>query len=316
MTTNTPRAMTRVQRRKFLKTCYFRMRRADELDARLRDIVEHFDAGHLSGEHFEGRGLVVIGESRSGKTKEINKALERLAANGARLECGLDIRLLQNVLDGETTWKALGLQLLKKLGYQLEASRTEHEIWSRVRKQLQRQGIWLVHIDECQHMFQTVGEKETRKLINSLKTFMKHREWPVLIILSGIPELLEKVNIDPQLRNLMTPYSLRPLDPFGDDLYEIDNFVVELGEALGLDVNDIRNEDIYLRMTYGHENLFGKTFSFLSDVFSALPEGETRVTSQHLADRYAHNTGCMPGQNVFLREDYEACNVGALMASD
>ena len=50
------------------------------------------------------------------------------------------------------------------------------------------------------------------------------------------------------------------------------------------------------------------------DVFASLPEGETKITMAHLADRYALKTGCSPGQNVFLREDYHACNVMALMA--
>ncbi len=310
------KTMTRVQRRAFLKSKYFRMPRADELDARLRDVVDDFDAGKLSGERFEGNGLVVIGESGSGKSKEIDKALERLATDGTALECGLEKRFLQDALDGETTWKALGLQLLNKLGYPLAASRTEHEIWSRIRTQLKGQGIWLLHIDECQHMFQTLGDKETKKVINSIKTFMKHREWPVVVILSGVPELLDKVNLDPQLRNLMTPYLLRPLAPHSEDLEEIDTVVFELGEALGLDVSGIRNEDTYLRMSYGHEDLYGKVIRFIVNAFSSLSEGETRVTVSQLADQYAQYTGCTPGQNVFLREDYEACNVKALMASD
>lgn len=316
MTATSPQTMTRVQRRAFLKSCYFQMERANELDLHLRDVVEDFDAGRLSGDRFEGRGLVVIGESGSGKSREIDKALERLTANKGKLECGLETRFLQDALDGETTWKSLGLQLLNKLGYPLSASRTEHEIWTRVRLQLQGQGIWLLHIDECQHMFQTLGEKDTRKVINALKTFMKHREWPVTIILSGIPELLGKVNIDPQLRNLMTPYALRPLDPHGPDLDEVDTVVFQLGEALGLDITGIRDEDVYMRMAYGHENLFGKIFRFLVDVFATLPEGETCVSLSHLSDQYERNTGCTVGQNVFLRADYEACNVGALMASD
>ncbi len=40
---------TRVQRRAFLKSTYFRMPRADAPDARLRYVVDDFDAGKLSG---------------------------------------------------------------------------------------------------------------------------------------------------------------------------------------------------------------------------------------------------------------------------
>ncbi|MFQ6756907.1 ATP-binding protein [Cereibacter sphaeroides] len=139
--------------------------------------------------------------------------LRRFAADPRPLECGLDRRFVQLALNGETTWKALGLELLKQLGFEVSARRTEHEIWSRVRTQLKGQGIWLIHIDECQHMFQTLGDKEVRKVLNALKTFMKHRDWPMVLILSGIPELLKKVNINRQFQRLMTPVHMAPIDP-------------------------------------------------------------------------------------------------------
>lgn len=314
--TSQKRTMTKVQRRALLKTRYLKMGRAEKLYILLGEVVDDFDAGVITADRFEGCGMVVIGESGSGKSKEIDMALKRLLETRPRLECGLETRYLQDALRGETTWKALGLQLLERLGYQISASRTEHEIWSRVRAQLQGQGIWLIHIDECQHMFQTLGENETKKVINAIKTFMKDRQWPLAVILSGIPELLEKVNLDNQLRNLIKPFALGHFDPFGDDIDEIDSFVYGVGEAVGIDVSAIRDHDVYMRMAYGHENLYGKVFRFIVEVISKLPDGEIKVTPSHLAEHYGQSTGCAPGQNVFLREDYEACNVSVLMASD
>lgn len=308
------RPMSRVQRRALLKAQYFHMPRADALDAALADAVEDFDAGNLTGRHFEALGLVVIGESGSGKTTEINEALRRFAADPRPLECGLHRRFVQLALNGETTWKALGLELLKQLGFEVSARRTEHEIWSRVRTQLKGQGIWLIHIDECQHMFQTLGDKEVRKVLNALKTFMKHRDWPMVLILSGIPELLKKVNIDPQFQRLMTPVHMAPIDPASTDLDEIDTAFCGLARAVGVDISAVRNEDTYLRLSYACLDVYGRVFRFLVDLLSTLPEGRTEVTLDDLVDRYAFRTGCMPGQNVFLRDDYRECTAGLLMA--
>jgi len=36
-------------------------------------------------------------------------------------------------------------------------------------------------------LFQTLGATETKKTLNAMKTLMKHREWPVALVLSGIP---------------------------------------------------------------------------------------------------------------------------------
>ncbi|TKW66242.1 MAG: ATP-binding protein [Paracoccus denitrificans] len=290
------------------------MSRADDLDVLLNAAVDDYDAGRLSGAHSEGSGLVVVGESGSGKTTEINQALIRLKQTRASLESGIETKFVQIALDGETTWKALGIQVLNELGYEMSAKRTEHEIWARIRIQLQGQGIWLLHIDECQHMFQTLGEKETRKVINALKTFMKHRQWPVVIILSGIPELLDKVNLDPQFRNLMSPVAMRPLNPLSDDLDELDTAFYQMAESIGADIEDIRDEDTYRRMAYGHQNMYGRVFRFMVDVLATLPDGSNRVNRLHMAQRYAAKTGCLPGQNVFERDDYEKCNVAQLMA--
>lgn len=303
------------KRRAKLKGLFFEMSRAAELDRLLNSTVNDFDASLLCGEHQECNGLVVVGESNSGKTREINRALLRLSQRQPVLESGRPVRYLQIALDGETTWKSLGLHVVSELGYQMTGRRTEHEIWTQVRRQLERTGTWLIHIDECQHMFETLGEKETRKVINSIKTFMKHRHWPVVIVLSGIPELLEKVNFDPQFRNLMTPFHMGAINPLSEnDLDEIDTAFVGYAQVAGVDIEEVRTKDVYLRLCHAHGNLYGRVFKFMVDVFSSIPPDRDHLTLDFLAERYAERMGCMPGHNPFVRDDYEACDVDILLA--
>jgi hypothetical protein len=313
--TSQPEApISRLQRRTLLKSKYFRMGRADELDAALNFSVEDYEAGVMTGDHFEGTGIAVIGESGSGKTKEINALLKRFGDKPDMMESGLERKFLQYALAGETTWKALGLQLLALLDYPLKANRTEHEIWSRVRFQMKARGIWLLHIDECQHMFQTLGSNESKKVINSIKTCMKDREWPILVVMSGIPELLEVVNLDPQLRNLVTPISLRCVDT-GRDLADLDAAFVGYCSLVGGDVEGLREKHIYERMAHGHEYLFGRVFRFMVEALASLPDDQSTITVEHLADCYARKTGCIPGFNVFLQDDFFDCDVSNLMPS-
>jgi hypothetical protein len=309
------RDLSPVKRRAKLKALFFEMSRAGALDDKLRAVIDDFDAGVLSGEHWEGNGLVVVGESNSGKTREINRALKRFAAHTNRLECGRDVKFLQIALDGETTWKALGLAVVRELGYDMTARKTEHEIWSQSRRQLERTGTWLIHIDECQHMFETLGEKETRKVINSIKTFMKHRHWPVVVVLSGIDDLLDKVNLDPQFRNLMTAFHMGTINPLLDtDLHEVDTAFVGYAAAVGINIEQVRTEDTYRRLCFGHGNLFGRVFKFMVDLFANAPPECSVMTIEMMAGRYGARTGCMPGHNPFLRDDYHACDVEHLLA--
>jgi hypothetical protein len=293
---------------------YFEMERASKLDAVLSGEIDDYDAGVLTGERFEGGGVVVVGASSSGKSFEIDHSLKRLMGDGSILECGREKRFHQITLDGETTWKALGLQLAKELDYPMSSKLTEHEIWARVRMIMERMGIWLLHIDECQHMFQSTGERETLKIVNSLKTFMKHRTWPVVLVLSGIPVLLEKVNLDPQFLTLLTPFSMTPIDPFSDDLTEVETAIYHYADAIGVSIDEVRNPDVLVRLCHGHQNQFGRTFRFVIKALAALPLDATELTVDHLAERYALKTGCMPGNNVFIREDYRDCEVAVLEA--
>lgn len=304
------------QRLAVLKKMYFKMGRAEELDERLQAVVSDFDAGRLTGDRFEGCGLVVVGESGSGKSREIDHAVQRFLKAGPELDCGLEKRVHQVALEGPTSWKSLGQLLLDALGYPISSGRTEPEIWARVRAQLKGQGIWLLHIDECQHIFDRVGEHETKRLINAIKGLMKHREWPIAVILSGIPTLIDTLNIDAQLRTKLKPFRLPIIDHLGSDLDEIDTVLCAYGDALSVDVTPIRDEDAYFRLVHGFEYQFGRVFRFLIDVVVEASQNKKRLTLEQLADRYEFETGCNTSNNVFIRPDYEACNVKALFASD
>ena len=50
------------------------------------------------------------------------------------------------------------------------------------------------------------------------------------------------------------------------------------------------------------------------DVFANVGDGQTEIDISWLADRYAAKTGCVPGHNPFIREDYQMCEVNELLA--
>ena len=205
------------------------------------------------------------------------------------------------------------MQILEDLGYPNSARRTEHEIWHRVRLQMEGQGIWMLHLDECQHMFQTTGDRETKKIINSLKSRLKNRNWQVVLILTGIPELVEKHAEDPQLHDKFSWQALRPIDLDSGDLDELDTAFCGFANAIGIDVSSVRRDDIYRRMSYGHGDLFGRTFRFMIEALATLPTGETMLTEEHLADRFAARMIVnIPANNVYLRDDYLSCDVTSI----
>lgn len=298
-----------------LRNMYFHMARAEELDRLFREAVVDYDSGVLTDDVFEASCLTIVGESNSGKTREIRHALARLKENTPTLECGREVRSVSVFLDGETTWKSLGIKILEHVGYNMSPRKKEHEIWSRVRQQLRAQGYWIVHIDECQHIFETLGKNETKKVINSIKALAKNPDWPVVVVLSGIPELLQKVNSEKQLMNPTSAFYLQSLDPLSEsDMELVDTAFYHYAEARGVNVDGIRDDDTYRRICYAHGNQFGLIFKFMVDVFANVEDDQPEVDLSMLATRYAAKTGCVPGHNPFIREDFQLCAVDELLA--
>jgi len=311
----TMHGLSPAMRKARLRKMYFQMTRAKELDKRFEDAVVDYDSGVLTNEPFEASCLTIVGESNSGKTREIRHALSRLKEKTPKLECGREVRSLSIFLDGETTWKSLGIKMLERLGYTMSPRKTEHEIWARVRLQLKMQGYWIVHIDECQHMFETLGIKETKKVINSIKNLVKDPDWPVFVVLSGIPELLQIMNFEEQLMNPTSAYHLRSLDPLSDgDMAEVDTAFFHYAEARGVNIDRVRNEDTYQRLCYAHRNQFGLIFKFMVDLFANVEDDQTELDISMLAARYAAKTGCVAGHNPFIRDNFELCIVDELLA--
>lgn len=162
-------------------------------------------------------------------------------------------------------------------------------------------------------MFQSLGKNEHQTVLNSLKTLIKNRDWPTVIILSGIPALLQKISLDSQLQRLLSVVHMRRIDPGSSDIDEIDTAFVGLAGLIGVDISGVRNEDTYLRMIYACLDAYGRVFRFIVDLLASLPEGQKKLTPAYLADHYAFLTGLPPGHNVFLRDDYESCTVGLFM---
>lgn len=126
---------------RFLKR-HYPLPRRKELDFEINNVVTDYLAKRDTGKPFEARGLYVTGESRTGKTKEINTAIESFNTSGTRLPDGLTARFVQCTLSGMLSWKDLGIEVLDSLGFPMAAQRNQSYIWNEVVKQARLQGVW------------------------------------------------------------------------------------------------------------------------------------------------------------------------------
>ncbi|MCZ7676391.1 MAG: ATP-binding protein [Roseovarius sp.] len=186
-----------------LKDAHFEFPRGEELFRAMSWCTTDYYTKALSGNPFEARGILVIGESRQGKSHEIRKLLEQFNDGSVVMPDGRPAKILHCILSGKVTWKDLGVRILNLLGYKLKGRRTQADIWEMVIKYAKLQGVVGIHFDECQHVFTDDGQRTNQQILDSFKTLLKESRWPLMLILSGIPSLAVQVAKEEQLAHLL-----------------------------------------------------------------------------------------------------------------
>lgn len=108
--------------------------RAESLREALKWCATEYNTKADIGSRFEARGIVVIGESRQGKTTEIDTMLKNFNDGTTIMPDGRTAKIVSCLLSGKVTWKDLGGVILEELGYPLRGRNSQTEIWSKVRK--------------------------------------------------------------------------------------------------------------------------------------------------------------------------------------
>lgn len=288
-----------------LKLRHYVLPRYHELEMAFDNVLAQFLSAHLAGHHHEGRGLIVTGGTRSGKSHEIKSLLRAFAADKGELNGGFQRKYIRVSLRSTVSWKHLGSAFLRALNYPADLDhRSSDMIWRRVEGLLQRGNIMLVHIDECQHLLIDKSPKDTSVILNGLKDLMKRSDWPIMPILSGVPELLDYVNTNDQLTALLQPITFSDIAYSEGSLNEIDNILVQFAEIVDLDPSEVRNEEVYNRMIHASLRRWGRLFELIIESLAHVAATDRKqLEINDFAETFRRWTGVPRGANVFLIEN-------------
>jgi len=169
------------------------------LDQRRADLAQ----GRLANV----RSIALIGGSGSGKSTLIRHLHETcpdllMAGEDARCE------FVSQLVPSPATMKFVGTAVLHALGYPLVRDKSTPVIWGMVADQLHRRKTLFLHLDEAQDLARFQTDRERQSVVNTLKSMMENRTWPVSLILSGTPDLKEIINQDPQLARRIYPVEI------------------------------------------------------------------------------------------------------------
>ena len=295
-----------------------------ERDTELADEVEkliktseraffHGDPATRVGRLAEGRILAVIGQPGAGKTR----ALERIFYQREEFWKIADIEdrtLISVKAPSPCTLKQLGNSLLKALGYPTVRDLKENIVWQMVRERLQTHGVRYVHIDELQHAVEYATDGELQKVRNTLKALLQQSDWPVCLILSGLPMLIPFIQGERQLkrRSRFVTFADMSLSTDRDDIHAMARgMIIGAGK---LSARTIFNDAFYARLLHAAEYQFGTMIEYVQDAIDeALDEGVTEITIDHFANVYEARSGCDSEFNVFTSVEWHKIDVaGAL----
>ncbi len=107
-----------------LRRAHFTFSRAKPLKAAFsRRLEDQFRSQLIEG--VEARGIVVTGNSRVGKSRELKKLINDFNASETQMPDGKPAKVVSCVLSGRVSFKDLGVRTLSALGYEPRRTRTQ-----------------------------------------------------------------------------------------------------------------------------------------------------------------------------------------------
>ncbi|MFX0546660.1 AAA family ATPase [Roseovarius sp. S1116L3] len=287
---------------------HFSLARGEKLWTTFGDMLSRHIGRLQSGAWFEGDVLLITGLSESGKTREINEILAQLRAQEIPLPNGNPARIVQCVLNRTGGWKDLGRKTLKAMGYCLSDSArlNQTEIWARVAHQAELQGIIGIHFDETQHIFAGKSDDDRQMTLDSFKTLLKTPDWPLSLIMSGVPELADHIRLLDQTQNKVTHLHFDGID-LPQDLSVIHEIVGSYAMENGLEVDEyLLTEDFYRRLAFASALRWGTLIKLTIDTIGkARDSGSTVLKHEHYVNFWAAKANVNTLATPFTHDGYE-----------
>lgn len=296
-----------------LKAPHLEFPRAKILHSSFQNCVEEYYVSQQVPD-MEVRGLIVTGQSRVGKSRELRKLIRDFNESETRMPDGRPARIVSCLLSGRITFKDLGIKTLKALGYELHRNRTQEYIWERVIDQAAGQGVIGIHYDECQHVF-IDGAKSNRVFLDSFKSMMKESRWPLMMILSGVPSLAKHIRSYEQLDELLDPVHFTTIKVSRDKAL-LTKLLFAYADQVEIEIEQLVTEDFLARLDHACSHRWGLVIELLiATLVEAKLLGKSKLDVQDFVKQFSLKKGIPKEYSPFTAPDFrEAFDPQRLLA--
>lgn len=290
-----------------------------KLETHFRTLLDQRRADMEDGIVNNARGIVLVGQSGSGKTTAIRELIFR-SRSLLQTDPSQDIcEFISLQVPSPATMKFVGAATLRALGYPYSGDKMGPAIWDQVKVQLKLRQTSFLHLDEAQDLARYQTDKERQSVVNTLKSVMENSLWPTGLILSGMPDLKKIVNQDPQLARRLYPVEIGRLHAIRDVAPVLD-IVQKYATRARIETQPcVRNERFAQRLMHAADNELGLLAEIIVQAHSKalFDEGfEARLQLHHFADVFFDRSAAIDALNPFLAEDFARINPRQIFEDD
>jgi Bacterial TniB protein len=311
-----------VERIEKAKTTYMTSGRDDDLARMIKQITTNAvirrdpTRPHAANNRAPGKGIVIVGPSGAGKSRLLEETFRDHAAFPNFSIKGTWCPLIAVTAPSPCTLGQLGIRVLDLMDYDLRREIRENNAWLRVRQQLRENNILFLAFDDLQHVLHGYSEDEVQKVRDTLKDLMTNPEWPMQIILSGIPELLPFFRHDRQLRRRLRFMYLMKLVP-KEHAEFLEQALKHYADEVKLKIAIQPADDLVARLLHAGQYEMGITLEILAEAMEeALDRDARSVTLTDFANAYAGRNLMPDDQNPFVSSAWHTIDTTRLQTKD
>lgn len=279
----------------------------EQLDMELELVVARI----LDPTAKEGYAVAVLGPSGAGKSTLVNRRLDAMKQFAPMDDgYGNEVQFCLRVqTPSSCTAKALGTAILKATGYPLERTPSEDDIWNIIRKRLRLKMHKVIFLDEFQHVLKGPKAKGGAHLTNTVKLLMQDPEWPVWLIVAGVPDVMQFVERDEwfQMERRVRPIEIDNLENAEGDIENMRAIVEAMVGPCRMELAFPTTDDFLRRLMHGGLWRFGMAVQLVKmSIEVALWDdnaaGELKL--DHFVKGYKRLSNCGRDSNVFTAENW------------
>lgn len=301
--------------------------RASRVVLAMRLVEQINSAEAIATNRVETRALIVTGKTGAGKSSLLSRVFTNHPSFAGYGVPGSGCPAITVGTPSPCTQKALGLEILNALGYPISANKTQAYVYAMVRERLQRLGIVVLHLDEVHNLLESASDRDIREIRKLLKNFMTSDTWPVVLVLSGLPEIVpffegraerdEDGRLRPDTKGEVRRRSLfvhlRSLSLPGDVAMVCAAFQ-DIVSVTGLHLPPNLKTEIVPRAIHAAMYELGTTLQLAQEAISfAIAAGAQELGIQHFARAYRVRAGCADVMNPFVAARWQTLDCSLVL---